>query len=130
MTANEILEGIDQWIHEQAKNEKRRGYLGASSAGADCLRALWYSWRFCGQETFNSRMLRLFRRGHREEAWFVEMLRGMGAEVWDVNPATGEQWEISDFAGHFRGHADGVARFPDGMVALLEFKTYNDKRFQ
>lgn len=74
-------------------------------------------------------MLRLFDRGNREEDWFVEMLRGAGAEVWPVDPATKEQWRVTDFGGHFKGHADGVCRFPDGTVALTEFKTYNTKRF-
>jgi hypothetical protein len=77
-------------------------------------------------------MLRLFETGQREEERFVENLRAVGVEVHDHDEETGQQFGFSDFGGHFGGSIDGVAL---GIVEapktwhLLEFKTYNEKRF-
>jgi hypothetical protein len=82
-------------------------------------------------------MLRLFRRGDREEYVFVDMLRKLGATVYDVDD-NGKQFEFEDLGGHLSGHTDGVVELPDRYwrgadnrgATLLEFKTYNTARFK
>lgn len=58
-----------------------RHHLGASVLGAPCDRYLWYSFRWIKLPSHSSRIKRLFRRGHREEARIVEMLRSTGLTV-------------------------------------------------
>jgi hypothetical protein len=77
-------------------------------------------------------MLRLFDRGQREEAAFVEELRGAGVEVIEVDPSTGRQFSFKAAGGHFGGSLDGVASgIPDAPQTwhVLEFKTHSAKSF-
>lgn len=124
-----------------------RWHLGASLIGQECQRAVWYSFRWAAhsrlaQDTTpngrasHARMQRLFNRGHREEARFVEFLRGTGWQVFEFDTSqppnqAGEypQFRISGIDGHFGGSLDGIGvpperyGLPAGTACLLEFKT-------
>ena len=124
-----------------------RWHLGASLIGQECQRAAWYSFRWAahsrqaqdltpeGRAQY-ARMQRLFNRGHREEARFVEFLRGTGWQVFEFDTSkppkeNGEypQFRVSGFGGHFGGSLDGIGipperyGLPAGTAFLLEFKT-------
>ena len=79
-------------------------------------------------------MLRLFQRGHREEYFFIHMLKCLGLKIYEVDQKTGEQFKVSDFEGHLGGSMDGIARdkkmrlVDEDLPFKLEFKTYNEKR--
>ncbi|HHK74713.1 MAG TPA: oxidoreductase [Rhizobiales bacterium] len=109
-----------------------REHLGASIIGKECLRALWYDFRWALRQLFPGRMLRLFETGQLEEARLVRNLRRTGATVLDVDPETGRQWRVEAHGGHFGGSFDGVAI---GLLEapktwhLLEFKTHSAKSF-
>lgn len=110
-----------------------RPHLGASVIGRECERELWYGFRWCTRPDFSGRMLRLFDTGKREEERFITELRSIRIEVHEVDPETGRQFSFSDYGGHFGGSIDGAAL---GVIEapltwhLLEFKTYNSKRFE
>ena len=104
-----------------------------SSIGHSCERHLWYRFRWAyGPEAFDGRKLRLFHTGHAEELRMIGWLRMAGVEVQAVDPHSGEQWEVVDLDGHFKGHLDGKVL---GLVEapktphLLECKTHNAKSF-
>ena len=127
-----VVAAIYEYYEKKYGSELARPYLGASSVGKPCSRALWYGFRWAAKEKFSGRLLRLFQTGHLAEPRFVEDLRGIGATVYDVNPATGNQYNFVDVSGHFRGNADGMAQFiPTGGKKwhLCEFKTYGSKSF-
>lgn len=127
LTPLEILDRINSFTLATADNSKRK-HLGASEVGGKCLRATFYKWRWCGQEQFDPRMLRLFQRGHREEAVIVELLRGAGFQVEVPTPGDMERFQFSDFEGHFRGTCDGVALPPgENEWVLLELKTWKSE---
>lgn len=109
-----------------------RSHMGASGIGKECPRAVWYSFRWATKPNFEGRMLRLFNRGHIEEARFIAMLLMIGCQVFQQD-ANGKQFRISDAGGHFGGSGDGVVvglpDLPPGMPALAEFKTHNAKSF-
>lgn len=65
-----------------------RRHLGASVIGKECLREIWYGWRWAAFTRFEGRMLRLFERGHDEEPRLAELLRIAGAEVQEYDPAS------------------------------------------
>jgi len=72
-------------------------------------------------------MKRLFGRGHREEPEIVKELEKVGLEFW------GDQTEMIGFAGHAKGHCDGMCKGvleAPKTVHLAEFKTMNDKSFK
>lgn len=125
------VQAIYAWWQKREENEPSRGYLGASQIGIECDRQLWYAFRLQLKEPFDGRMLRLFNRGHREEAVFVEELRGIGCEVHETDP-DGNQFALSALGGHFSGHMDGAALgVPEAPKTwhVCEFKTHNDKSF-
>ncbi len=113
--------------------ESFRPHLGASLIGRECERELWYTFRWCSAPRHSGRMLRLFETGQREEERFIENLRAIGIEVHERDEETGRQFGFSDFGGHFAGSIDGAAL---GIIEapktwhLLEFKTYNARRFE
>lgn len=121
---------IDAKVVEMSDKSYRK-HLGASVIGGNCARALWYSFFWCGKEVFEGRQLRLFARGQREEAVFVQLLRDIGATVWETHPETGKQFMVDYFGGHYGGSCDGVAVDLPGIdgPTLLEFKTHNAKSF-
>jgi hypothetical protein len=121
---------IVRWY--ESKPQEHRPHMGASIIGHPCDRNIWLTWRWAMKPEFSGRILRLFKRGQREEAEFIEELRGIGATVWDTNPENGKQWTISACNGHFGGSLDGVAKgLPEApkSVAVLEFKTHSSKSF-
>jgi hypothetical protein len=131
--AKRILEEIDEYC-VRTYDGGHRSHLGASLIGRECKRYLWYVFRWCLHEKTTGRQQRLFNRGHREEARFVEWLEGIGFQVWfeDRNsPPDAEgnypQYRISGVNGHFGGSLDGIAKLPERYgidePVLLEFKT-------
>ena len=110
-----------------------RKHLGASLIGRECARELWYSFHWCLAKKHAGRILRLFNRGHLEEARFIAILRSIGFEVWQTD-GEGKQFRINDHNGHFGGSMDGVGRgcpdLPPAVPFVQEFKTHGDKSFQ
>ena len=131
--AKRILEEIDEYC-VRTYDGGHRSHLGASLIGRECKRYLWYVFRWCLHEKTTGRQQRLFNRGHREEARFIEWLEGIGFKVWFENRDEGPnekgeypQYRISDVMGHFGGSLDGIAVLPERYgidePVLLEFKT-------
>lgn len=141
-----ILKAIDEFTLQQgaesylveipASADKKRDYLGLSSLGNKCRRATWYDFRKVAKKSWPARMLRLFRRGDVQEYQFMHLLRGIGFEIFERD-GNGKQFKVTDFEGHLSGSMDGVAKAPKKFWMkgskprpfLLEFKTYNDSRF-
>lgn len=110
-----------------------RAHLGASLIGRQCLRELWYGFHWVFKKSNDGRMIRLFHRGHLEEARFIALVRTAGLQSWH-SQQDGKQFKISDIGGHFGGSLDGICLgcpdIPPGEAALLEFKTHGKKSFE
>lgn len=74
-----IVKKLDKHV-EAALNRQGdgRGHLGASVLGRECVRQIWYGWRWARITQHQGRMLRLFDRGHREEPALVRWLELTG----------------------------------------------------
>lgn len=79
--STQLLEDIEQYAVETYSGEFR-WHLGASEIGRTCDNYLWLKFRWAFNEQFDGRRLRLFQRGHREEAYFIEYLEGIGCKVY------------------------------------------------
>lgn len=110
-----------------------RSHLGASGIGNECARSIWYGFRWVTKPHFGGRLLRLFNRGHLEEARFIAMLLAIGCEIFQQDE-NGKQFRISDAGGHFGGSGDGIViGLPDlqpNTPTLCEFKTSAEKPFK
>ncbi len=121
-----------------------RSHLGASVIGGKCARAVFYAWRWASKGSprgkarepkakAESRMRRLWNRGHLEEGRFIAMMLMIGASVYQQD-AEGKQFRISALGGHFSGAGDGIVvgipDLPRGVPALSEYKTHSDKSFE
>jgi hypothetical protein len=108
-----------------------RKHLGASVIGKKCARALWYGFRWAYFERHEGRIIRLFQRGHLEEARFIALMRLIGMQTWHLD--NGKQLRLTDCGGYFGGSLDGIGRgcpdLPDEPF-LLEFKTHNKASFE
>lgn len=129
--ADKLLEAINSKIEDE-QEDGRRDHLGASLIGRECLRELYYTWRWATDRKFDARMIRLFNRGHLEEDRFIEWLKGVCDEVWPIDPRTGKQIRIEEFKGYFGGSLDAVIQNPAGYKGnfLGEFKTHNDASYK
>lgn len=116
-------------MHEEGP----RTHLGASIMGKPCKRQAWGTFRWLKHETHSGRMHRLFKRGHREEPHFIELLRAVGFEIFEHDPATGKQFRIVGANGHYGGSGDGMGYAPSAYgiegAGVIEFKTHNEKSF-
>lgn len=133
LLSKRIKDDIDAYC-ARVYDDGHRNHLGASLIGDECKRKLWYSFRWVKHELHTGRQQRLFNRGHREEARFIEWLEGIGFKVWFENrdlpkkeDGTYPQYRISGAQGHFGGSLDGIGQFPEAYQIdepiLLEFKT-------
>lgn len=125
-----IKEDIDAFCVKEFTDDHRE-HLGASLIGHDCHRFIWYAFRWVKSQVFNGRMLRLFNRGHLEEERFIKWLRGIGCQVWEVDPNTNQQFRIYGVQGHYGGSMDsgGLLPYLPDLPILFEFKTHNTKSF-
>ena len=123
---NTISALIDK--HHESRIESPRSHLGASTLGHACDRWLWLSFRWAVQSTFPGRILRLFRRGHEEEANIISDLRAIGMDVRNLS----SQHRV-DFGSHVSGSLDAIidSGVPEAPKTkhIAEFKTASKKAF-
>lgn len=140
--AKQIKDAINEYCRV-TYDDGHRNHLGASLIGDPCARRLWYIFRWVKRPDFINakgenhagRMQRLFKRGHLEEARWIEWLRGIGFTIWDLDE-NGEQVRITGASGHFGGSLDSVGKAPGWLKllaevgpVLVEYKTYSRKQF-
>lgn len=131
----QIQNDIDAFCKSRFEEDPRT-HLGASIIGHDCQAYAWNVFRWLKFESFSGQMLRLFNRGHEEEARFVNWLVGIGFEVRELDPETKKQFRILGCKGHFGGSLDAMMKPParynipvEHIIWLGEFKTHNEKSF-
>lgn len=126
------LEAVDAAI--EARQERyARDYLGMSSIGSACDRALWYGFRWATDLAHNAATLKRFADGHHGEALQAMRLRMVaGIELHTVD-GRGKQFGFYDLGGHLRGHIDGAIL---GLLQapktwhIWEHKQVDEKKFR
>lgn len=116
--------------HYESIKDEPRPHLGASLLGHPCDRKIWLSFRWAVRPEFLGRMLRLFKRGHDEEAKIISDLRAIGCDV----RKTGRNQLRVEFGSHVAGNLDGIIEsgVPESPKKrhVLEMKTHNKKSFE
>ena len=117
----------------RGSESKYRSHQGASGIGNECEREIQLKWHWTVQAKFDHRILRLFNRGHLEEARFLAILKCLPeVNLWYVTE-DGGQFKFSDHGGHYGSALDGIATgipdVPMGAPVYTEFKTASDSKF-
>lgn len=117
----------------RGSESKFRSHQGASGIGVDCARQIQLRWKWVKEAQFDERILRLFNRGHLEEARFLAMLMCVpGVKLW-YETDEGGQFKFADYGGHYGSALDGIAMgipdLPEGVPCYTEFKTSGSKGF-
>ncbi len=110
-------------------SKKEMPKMRISGIGSNCTRKMWYNYRMAKREKFDGRIIRLFNRGHMEEARIIAMLETVGAEVIFQD---GENKDLSFKSGDFAGTCDGKATKVPGYeesTVMLEYKTMNKNQY-
>lgn len=116
--------------HYKQTEEQPRPHLGASQMGEPCDRALWLSFRWAINPGFDGRLLKLFKRGHREEPFLIEDLKSIGLDIREY----GDSQRRLKFAPHVGGSVDGIiyGGIPkyENKKHVLECKTMSKKNYE
>ena len=80
LLAKRLRKEIDDYAVKEF-SEPFRTRLGSAAIGRECKAELWFSFRWCTPKKEDGRQLRLFKRGEREEAWLISLLKGIGCVV-------------------------------------------------
>lgn len=112
-----------------ASPQSRRGYLGASSIGEECLRRAQLDW--LTPMPYDDKTSRIFNRGHWGESLVLETLIESGFLIRTGTSVV----SFSQLGGLFRGHADGVIEWAPtdlGLAtpAVWECKTINARNWK
>lgn len=126
----DVQSRIDRYYEEH--REQPRAHLGLSLLGHHCDRWIWLSFRWAVIEPFPGRMLRLFRRGQREEETIVRDLRAAGIVIHSTCLDDDGQSRV-DFGCHVSGSIDGIIESgvpgAEKTRHIAEFKTHSLKSF-
>lgn len=105
-----------------------RNYIGASSIGKQCARAIWYG--FVGAESTNpSPSLRTtFEIGKRLEGLLLDYMEEAGLIL--TRPSKDNDLFFSDAdVPVFQGHCDALLHIPSTATVIVEIKTANTASF-
>lgn len=126
-------QAIDAW-YEATQETGDDATLRCSSLGKSCDRRLWFAYRWAHpKERFGARILRVFENGKQREATILNMLRGAGISIREIDEETGLQFRVVLAGGALTGSCDGIAEdVPEAPATphLVEIKTMNNKRWQ
>lgn len=109
-----IVGKIDRVVEAgEYASQKGRTHLGASVLGEKCARQVWYGWRWAHITQHTGRLLRLFQRGHREEAALVAYFDRAG---WAIRPYAQTLWYHAESDCYLLAEHEDEAPAAAGLV--------------
>lgn len=116
---------IDKAI-EISHVEEDRDYIGASSIGHACARAIWYAFKGAERRPLTAKQIRTFSIGRRLEELLKEQIKLLGVPLMDGLKITSCYDEDVTV---FKGNVDGILQI-EGQHVILEIKTAKDSSFK
>jgi hypothetical protein len=116
---------IDKAV-ERTHVEEERNYIGASSIGHTCARAIWYAFKGTERKPLTAKQIRTFEIGKRLELMIKEEIKLLGFKLIDELQLT---TCYDDEVTVFQGSVDGILEI-DGKLVILEIKTAKDSSFK
>ena len=115
---------------EALHTDEHRPYIGASSIGNPCSRAIWYGYKGHQGKPFEAKLLRTFEIGKRLEGMIINFILKAGFTV--EMPTESNNWlacEDKDYTV-FRGHMDGILYLNENQPVVLEIKTAKQEEYK
>lgn len=124
---------IDAAYVAKARNGDSMG-VSMSQVIHPCDRAIWSAFRWAAPlEEPTGQKQRIFETGNVYETRLLNMLRMIGCEVLEVDPATGKQFRVALAGGHIRGKMDGIVlNYPGEPETefVVETKSASEKNYK
>jgi len=127
------LDAVDAALVRNNPPESR-DYAGISELGHPCQKRLWLKHRKVKMDHMDAQGLRNVGDGYGGEYIMADRLKAVPEiTLHTADPKTDRQWAVSAFAGHVRGHLDGIIK--GVFVApktwhVWEHKQVTEKKFR
>lgn len=121
---------ILETINKREKKE-HRNYIGCSSIGNPCSRAIWYSFHNAPSLDYTATTQTTFDVGKNLEGMILDYIEEAGISL--IRPCQENNWLycFDKTNPKFQGHMDAIIYYPDyKSPAVLEIKTAKSSRFQ
>jgi len=118
---------INHIMEDSLINQEYRSYIGYSGLGHECMRKVWYDFRWVKSRSIQPRIQRIFDRGNWEEERVFASLIDKGVIV------SQKQIEVIGPARHVKGHIDATllgVPTAEKTWHLFEGKTMKDSKFK
>ncbi len=111
------------------KPEERRNYIGASSIGRSCNRAIWYEFRGTQRPDIPPSLQRIFDTGKLLEGMILSYIELAGICITRAMPKNNMLYLEDTELPIFQGHCDAIMHINDEESAIVEIKTANNSSF-
>ena len=126
MSRDKISKKIEKY--QSLIEDDERNYIGASSIGSDCLRAIWYQFKGVKAQSVPAKFRRTWAIGKALEQVVYNWLCDIGMVIWRNYPEL-----VHPTMPFFKGNVDGVCvkGLKDNTPkAIIEIKTAKDASFK
>jgi hypothetical protein len=104
-----LADVLDAQMKRKNSRQPARHYVGASSVGGECERAIQFEYAKAPRERAHSaNTLRKFDLGHLTEEWARFEFKDAGFELVQRDPRTLKDYRFVQLDGRFSGEGDGV----------------------
>lgn len=126
MTKNTLTKYIEKY--QSTIEDDERDYIGASSIGSDCLRAIWYQFKGVKAQNVPPKFRRTWAIGKALEQVVYNWLCDIGMVIWRNYPEL-----VHPTMPYFKGNVDGIwvkSERDHTPKAIIEIKTAKDASFK
>ncbi len=111
------------------KPEPRRNYIGASSIGRSCNRAVWYEFQGASRPDIPPTLQRIFDTGKQLEGMLLGYMELAGLCITRALPKNNMLYLEDTDLPIFQGHCDAILHLSEDESAIVEIKTANNSSF-
>ncbi len=123
------LSGLITKTIAESPPDAPRHYIGASSIGNKCPRAIWYGYKGAESQQPPASLKTTFEIGKRLEGLLLDYMEQAGLTIVRATPDSKQLFMQDKDVPVFQGHCDALLIIPDEPIAIIEIKTANTASF-
>lgn len=113
----------------ETRPDEPRQYIGASSIGKKCNRAIWYGFKGTESSSLSPNIRIAFDIGKRLESLLLHYMEDAGLIIIHANDRNKYLWFKDSSLDVFQGHADALLHHDEIGTCILEIKTARSSSF-